>query len=380
MPKRKILMIAPVPPTRSGIAVYSWKLYKALKGKSSITLLTKGDRKGLAENNIIRSRNSLDLVKKTINLMKEPRIKVFYQLGLRSLGGHIFTIIYTIIILALRKILGKCLAITLHTIPTLAAIKNSIKTLKILSYIAFAVYKKLLDLIVENTDVLIVHSLYMKKYLVKHHNAQGEKILVIPHGAENYECKDSGGHKEQFRILLHGFLRRSKGITVLLESVKILKSKGYPIKLSIIGPTHTGEKTDWLIKEIEKRNMRGVVDLHVNFIPDRALEKLVCESDLIVLPYTDKFIEVSGVLAKSISAGKPIVCSKAPKFLIDVEVSKYLTYIQKLDSRELAEKIEHIINNYEQELEKSKNLRKIAEGRNWSKVAGELLREIEKRC
>ncbi len=84
-------------------------------------------------------------------------------------------------------------------------------------------------------------------------------------------------------ILFFGFIRKYKGLDILLDSIKILQRSNPSIKLLIAGEFYEDEK---LYKEqIEKLGIEQQVILRTNFISDNEVKYYLCASDVIVQPY-----------------------------------------------------------------------------------------------
>lgn len=82
-------------------------------------------------------------------------------------------------------------------------------------------------------------------------------------------------------ILFFGFIRRYKGLDLLLEAMSYLKESG--IKLLVAGEFYEDEKTYHHF--IEKYNLSEQVILRTNYISDREVKYYFCASDVVVQPY-----------------------------------------------------------------------------------------------
>jgi glycosyltransferase involved in cell wall biosynthesis len=105
----------------------------------------------------------------------------------------------------------------------------------------------------------------------------GEKVSVI-------EARQKLGiaPKDQI-ILFFGFIRKYKGLDILLEAMKILKDNGQQIKLLIAGEFYDDKKSyEQLINKLE---IRSNLILHTDFIPDSEVKYYICAADCVVQPY-----------------------------------------------------------------------------------------------
>ncbi len=372
----KLLVISPLPPTRTGIAEYAHEFYKALSNELNLFILTnKTDVRGEFHPNTkfesIENLASLKLLKQIIRSVNEHNIKyVHIQVGLRTFGDHLKSSFITLTSLILLRLMGKRPVVTIHTIPTKWALANFFKgkrKKKFQAFITYIVYRLYINLISKFSWKIIVHLDAIKKYLITLHQVKQKKIVVLPHGTM---CRKGFVDLSSEIILFHGFLRESKGLDKLLDAyVNIENWEGLLLKL--MGPPHMGE-ISYLkslitkIKKLERIKKIQVKLKHLN--PDEIMDEIT-KAKIIVLPYEDYFLEASGVLAKAACSGTPIICSKIPKFYFEKEYREYLTFFEPGDKEDLKNKIIEVLNNYEVFKSKAKKLKNIAEKRTWDKIA-----------
>ena len=84
-------------------------------------------------------------------------------------------------------------------------------------------------------------------------------------------------------ILFFGFIRKYKGLDILLEAMKILKDQQQQIKLLVAGEFYEDRKIyDDLINKLEIKND---LILHTEFIADSEVKFFLCAADCVVQPY-----------------------------------------------------------------------------------------------
>lgn len=84
-------------------------------------------------------------------------------------------------------------------------------------------------------------------------------------------------------ILFFGFIRKYKGLDILLDAMKILKDNDQQIKLLIAGEFYDDKKPyEELMDKLEIRNN---LILHTDFIADSEVKYYLCASDCVVQPY-----------------------------------------------------------------------------------------------
>jgi glycosyltransferase involved in cell wall biosynthesis len=84
-------------------------------------------------------------------------------------------------------------------------------------------------------------------------------------------------------ILFFGFIRKYKGLDILLDSIKILQTSYPSLKLLIAGEFYDDQKLH--IEQIEKLGIEQQLILRTNFISDNEVKYYLCASDVIVQPY-----------------------------------------------------------------------------------------------
>lgn len=90
--------------------------------------------------------------------------------------------------------------------------------------------------------------------------------------------------QDPFIFLFFGFIRKYKGLDLLLEAVQLLKEKGNTgFKILIAGEFYEDRKQyDDLI---EKLNIKDCLILKTDFIPDSEVKYYLCAADAVVQPY-----------------------------------------------------------------------------------------------
>lgn len=84
-------------------------------------------------------------------------------------------------------------------------------------------------------------------------------------------------------ILFFGFIRKYKGLDLLLDAMALLKNKIPGLKLLIAGEFYEDRKV--YEEQIEKLGIAGNLILRTEFIPDSEIKNYLCAADLIVQPY-----------------------------------------------------------------------------------------------
>jgi glycosyltransferase involved in cell wall biosynthesis len=108
----------------------------------------------------------------------------------------------------------------------------------------------------------------------------------------------------EFRYVLYfGFIRRYKGLDLLLEAFADERLKKYPVKLIVSGEFYEDSKPYFDI--IETYNLRDRIVLKTDFVPDSEVANFFCSADLVTLPYRDA--TQSGVTQIAYHFAKPML-------------------------------------------------------------------------
>jgi len=104
-------------------------------------------------------------------------------------------------------------------------------------------------------------------------------------------------------ILFFGFIRKYKGLDILLEAMKILRQKNAGIKLLIAGEFYEDEKPYHEL--IAKNDLSSLIILRTGFIADKDVKYYLCAADAVIQPYRNA--TQSGVTPLAYHFEKPMV-------------------------------------------------------------------------
>jgi glycosyltransferase involved in cell wall biosynthesis len=109
-------------------------------------------------------------------------------------------------------------------------------------------------------------------------------------------------------ILFFGFIRKYKGLDLLLEAMKILKEKNTEpqtsnLKLLIAGEFYENKKI--YTEQIEKLGIKDELILKTNFISDSEVKYYLCAADAVIQPYRNA--TQSGVTPLAYHFEKPMI-------------------------------------------------------------------------
>ena len=140
-------------------------------------------------------------------------------------------------------------------------------------------------------------------------------------------------------LLFFGFIRKYKGLDILLDAIKILKSANNPaigngVKLLVAGEFYEDRKA--YDEQIEKLDIKDSLILRTDFIPDSEVKYYLCAADVVVQPY--RTATQSGVTPLAYHFNKPMIVTNVgglPSLVPDNKVG----LIAEPDAASIAAKI-----------------------------------------
>ena len=300
----------------------------------------------------IRSNTEFRL--KFLKDIKFPLINLltpYYYLPRNYLIFQNFDIIHSstyrlnLLAIKIKKEFGIPFLQTIHIIPQ---IDYTIKNL-----ITYPIINDWMRLTSKNADVLIVPSKYTHKLLRKKYHVSS---LVIPNGitVDNFLKSPDLSVKKELKlenkkiILFVGQIRESKGIHILIKSLKKVKEKYPEIFLLIVGripTTHGIDYVKFLIRIIEDNKLRNSVRFLLD-VSDELLKSIYSIADIFVLP--SLYFEYQGiVLLEAMVSNVPVIGSITEGIPEMIKNEKNGLLFEKGNSDDLSDKIIKLIDDKE---------------------------------
>lgn len=121
-----------------------------------------------------------------------------------------------------------------------------------------------------------------KAVLVRHplYDNFGEKISKVE------ARKELGIRNEELVVLFFGFIRKYKGLDILLDAMKEIQNSKFKIqslKLLIAGEFYEDRKT--YDEQIARLGIKDNLILRTDFIPDSEVKNYFCAADVVIQPY-----------------------------------------------------------------------------------------------
>ena len=337
----KILAIVPAR-EKTGASLYSKKLYlrlpsEVLPGKGSL----------------------LSLLSRLLSINVDA---YHVQFEYRSFGSFPRSLILLILLTMVLSV-KRPVVVTLHGLIVPESVQD--RRFGYLSYFAFLSAVRIAGLF---TSAFIVQSQLMKTVLKRVYRMR--RSVVIPCGTDSDDLFSQESHNPN-SLVFFGFVRPSKGIENLIDAHALVRRIFPRVGLIVAGSVARPDEARYLSdlhRRVEQQNLADIVKFEdASFGNSTERTRLLSEAITIVLPYTDNFIEISGVVHDLAEYGVPIICSRTPRFseLID----EFDCIKTNPDPRALAEAIVRLLQDPDLRSKLGANLRSKAKQQSWDRVA-----------
>ena len=192
---------------------------------------------------------------------------------------------------------------------------------------------KKLDSEIQNADIIIVPSNYVKKTILKS-KFNYKKILVAPYGFPKPISKKKWYNRNnKIEILFAGSLVPNKGILCLLKTIKVLsKINQDKFNLTIVG---SGPLENWLKQKLPNSTFK-------KYLNHNHLLKEMEKKDIFLFPTLYEGLSLS--LSEAMSRGM-VVISTANSGLLEFGNKSNSILVKVNDYNQIAKKISFLINN-----------------------------------
>ena len=224
---------------------------------------------------------------------------------------------------------------------------------------------------------IIAVSKGVKEELIHYYNLPSEDIVVIPNGVDLEEFKPDKEKRRKIRetyeiaddevvLMFSGYEFRRKGLEYIIKALPLVKGK---VKLLVVGKDDPN-----YYKELASK--LGVMDktIFTGFVPD--ISEYYAASDLFVFP---TLYEPFGlVITEALASGLPVIVSEfAGATDIMNDECEGLLLKNPTNPKEIAEKVNVLVEDENLRKQMSRNARKTAEKYSWDEVARKILEIYE---
>lgn len=172
--------------------------------------------------------------------------------------------------------------------------------------------------------------------------------------------------EEKHKVLLFfGFIREYKGLKYLIQAMEETANQLENLKLLIVGDFSNATEKKEYKNLILQCGAEGVITIYDGYIPDKEVEKFFAASDLVVLPYVSA--TQSGIVQIAFSFDKPVVVTDVGG-LPDVVKNNFTGYV--VESQKPDQLSNAIVKFFKEEKSNQfvENIKKEADRFSWDKM------------
>ncbi|MEP6985501.1 MAG: glycosyltransferase, partial [Chloroflexota bacterium] len=180
--------------------------------------------------------------------------------------------------------------------------------------------RKVLMEIARLSERVVVMSKTAVDFLRDIYEIPAEKIVLIHHGIPDVPFVDPHFYKDQFGVegkpllLTFGLLSANKGIENVINALPKILEKYPDLVYFVVGATHPNvirhEGEDYRLRLRYLARQKGVSDhlvFYNRFVSMKELIEFIGATDIYITPYLNQAQIVSGTLAYTVGAGKPVI-------------------------------------------------------------------------
>jgi glycosyltransferase involved in cell wall biosynthesis len=162
----------------------------------------------------------------------------------------------------------------------------------------------------------------------------GSRYALVPHpvyeifgsALPKAEARAALGLTDERVILFFGYVRRYKGLHVLLDAMPAI-SKSLKVKLLVVGEFYGDEQN--YRQQIAEMNLQHDVTVHSDYVPNEEVSRYFSAADVVVLPYISA--TQSGIVQIAYQFDKPVIATDVGG-LSEVVLNERTGYIVKPES------------------------------------------------
>lgn len=218
----------------------------------------------------------------------------------------------------------------------------------------------------KNASVIVTHSRKFIKFIEEKYNKK-DKVCYIPLGRHDFYKKYScnirykGYKKDAVNFLFFGRIEPYKGINILLEAYRKLKSEVDHVTLTIAG---AGKHFN-----IKENDINLDINIENRWIEDDEVESFFCgENVVLILPYLDA--TQSGPVLIAMEYDVPVIGTKTGGLEEQIQEGKTGLLVEAGNVEQLMKAMLEIANNIELREELKSGIKEYRESLNWNKLAG----------
>ena len=237
---------------------------------------------------------------------------------------------------------------------------------------ALSVERKVIE---KGSRKIIAVSEGVKKEILENYNVPEDKIVVIPNGVDLDEFKPDKVKRRKIRemygiaddeivLMFSGYEFRRKGLEYIIKALPQVKED---VKLLVVGK----DNPEPYKKLASKLGVSNKI-IFTGFVPD--ISEYYAASDIFVFPTAYEAFSLATL--EAVASGLPILATKV-NGTEELIKEGYNGFFVKRHPKDIAEKINILVDNENLRKQMSKNARKTAEKYSWDEVAKKTMKVYE---
>lgn len=298
--------VSSYPPTRCGIATFSYSLVKAISNLDAHTTsvvrlldspINDSSQSSAAEIVSTISPGNPDSMKSAIRELNKSDIAIIqHEFGIFGGpdGDEAITILQNLHVPSV---------VVLHTVLTSPTWHQ----------------REVMTEICRQASAVVTMSEAARDRLVTKYLVNPPKIFAIPHGSPAFPINKGRKISGDPLILTWGLIGPGKGIEWAIEAMDYLRDLVPMPHYVVAGRTHPkvlereGESyREHLQDRIDQLGLGNYIELRAEYLTDSALADLVSSASVVLLPYDSTEQVTSGVLIEAVTAQRPVVATNFP--------------------------------------------------------------------
>jgi glycosyltransferase involved in cell wall biosynthesis len=226
----------------------------------------------------------------------------------------------------------------------------------------------------KHADRMVVMSETAAQRLILRYDVDGDRIEVIPHGADALFAGPSLVTGDRPLVLTWGLIGPGKGLETVVEAFATLVDLDPRPRYLIAGATHpnvlahAGEAyRDALVSLVSRHGLEELVEFDDRYLDRKNLARMVRSADLVVLPYASLEQVTSGVLVEAIAAGKPVIATQFPHAIELLSGGAGIT-VPHDDPGALSEALRRVLTDRRLTSQMGRDAQRLADGWYWPTI------------
>lgn len=224
-------------------------------------------------------------------------------------------------------------------------------------------------------DGFIVHNQRNKRKLAEVYSLDEKNIFVITHGVLNLikqrviSSQEARKHLhlplDKKIVLFFGYIRKYKGVDVLIKAFGLIQKQMKDVFLLIVGQpfVETWDKYEELMNE---NNLENCSAVELGFVPESEIGYYFSAADVVVLPYT--YLDThGGVGALTLPFKKPLLVSDVGGLQEYIKDKRAL--VKPNNVQDLYEKLMHVLQDKKLFTKLSKDSEDLSKELSWDTIA-----------